>query len=230
MADNYLIISDTQEPYGAHKAIKFCQYVQKYFNIPKDNVYHVGDEVDQFHGGTYPKGADYEITPKGELLQAIEKMQMWYDAFPRCRVAISNHGIRWAKKAFLSDIPESLLRDYRDIIQAPAGWQWADRWIVKAKKQNFLVMHGMGYSSQVAHRQMAMDLGISVAHGHLHSGAGISYIVTNNQKIWGMNVGCLIDVESFAFKYGKHSRFKPCLGVGVVINGGTTPLWIPYDV
>lgn len=47
--------------------------------------------------------------------------------------------------------------------------------------------------------------------------------------MWGMNTGCLIDVNQFAFEYERNNRFKPNLTVGVVLNGGTTPILIPYE-
>jgi hypothetical protein len=229
MKDNYLICSDLQIPYEAENALKFCKYVQKVFKISKENVLNVGDEIDSFHGGLWPKGADYLHTPREELMIAIEKLKQWYDAFPICRVAISNHGLRWLKKASNAEIPSMLIRDYKEIIKAPAGWHWRDTWEIKASKQNFILTHGMGYSGADAHRKMALDFGMSVAHGHLHSHAGVAHIKTDTQKLWGMNTGCLIDVEAYAFKYAKYSRFKACLGVGVVLDGGTTPIWIPYN-
>ncbi len=228
MGNNYLIISDLQIPYEAPKALKFCLQVKKEFKIPDSCVYNVGDEVDLFHASTHPKTADYDITPKQERNITKEKMKEWGSAFPYMWLCTSNHGIRWARKASLSDIPSEILRDYADIIGAPKNWRWKDQWIIK-EKNPFMVMHGLGYNGQMAHRQSAMDMGMSVCHGHLHSSAGISYITTQTQKIFGFNTGCLIDVNSFAFKYGKWSRFKPSLGVGVVINNGSTPIWIPYE-
>jgi hypothetical protein len=43
--------------------------------------------------------------------------------------------------------------------------------------------------------------------------------------IFGMNTGCLIDVDAIAFKYARGSAFKPTLGCGVVISG--VPYFVP---
>jgi hypothetical protein len=227
-SDNYLLQSDLQIPYEAPKALEFCLYVKKFFKIPDENCLNLGDEIDSFHGGGYPKGADYDTTPKQELDIARDKLKLWYDAFPKMRVCISNHGLRWVRKAYHAEIPSQLIRDYKEIINAPRYWHWADKWIIKTKHP-FAITHGMGYSGKDGHRNAAIDFGMSTAIGHLHANAGISYIRTETQKIWAFNTGCLIDVNSFAFKYGQYNRLKPALGIGVVINNGSTPIWIPYE-
>ena len=230
MSENYLICSDTQKPYEAEHALKFVKYVRSHFKIPDENCMHCGDETDQMHGSLYPKGTEYTHTPSGEISAAKEKMKEWYAAFPKMKLAISNHGLRWLKKATAAEIPSELLRQYRDVFEAPIGWQWKEEWIINCKHP-FRLIHGMGYSGKDGARNATIDAGMSTAIGHLHSHAGICYLKTQGRKdlIWGMNVGCLIDVESFAFKYGKYNRFQPCLGVGVVLDSGKQPVWIPYE-
>ncbi len=181
----------------------------------------------------YDKGADYEMTPKQELTAAKEILKEWYATFPRMKLAISNHGLRWVRKAAAAEIPTQLIQDYRKIIEAPEGWQWRDEWRF-ATKQPFRMIHGMGYSGRNGARNAAIDAGMSTVIGHLHSFAGIDYINTGQNMdpeappMWAFNTGCLIDPVSFAFSYGKYNRQKPCLGAGIIFNEGSTPLWIPY--
>jgi hypothetical protein len=143
------------------------------------------------------------------------------------KVCTSNHGIRWMKKAAEAQIPSELMRSYREVIQAPDGWIWQDAWVFRQLRHPFRVIHGMGYSGMNGHRTAALDGGISTAIGHLHAHAGIAYITTSGQTIWGMNTGCLIDVAAYAFQYGKDARFKPSLGLSVVFDEGRTPIWFP---
>lgn len=229
MGDNYLLISDTQIPYEAKHALKFCKYLQKHFKVPKENVIHVGDETDQFHASNFPKGADYPHTPGEELQLAVDRLKEWYRAFPIMRLAISNHGIRWAKRASDASIPSQLLKSYKEVIQAPKAWQWFDEILVKTKHP-FRVIHGMGYSGALGHRQAAIDAGISTAIGHLHSFAGVTRVTTATKSIWAMNTGSLIDQDAYAFQYAKYGRLKATLGASVVLNQGSTPVWIPYDL
>ena len=224
---NYLIISDTQIPFEAKNSLEFCKNIQKEFKIPKTNVYHVGDEVDNYWGSKYPKFVMADHTAMQEIQDTIERLRYWYEAFPHMKLCLSNHGERWMKKALEAEIPSVMLRRYRDVLEAPDGWRWKEKWIVK-DKHPFCIQHGVGYSGQNGHRTAAVDNGMSTIIGHLHSHQGITRIKTEALDIWGMNVGCLIENDAYAFHYGKHMRHKPVLGVGVVLDGGNIPIWVPY--
>lgn len=227
--DRFLFISDLQIPFEAEHALAFCRDVQREFKIPSENIYNVGDELDLYHGSLHKKDPDANLTPGQELLLSKKKLKEWYKAFPEMKLAISNHGLRWLRKAFDADIPSQVLRSYRDLIDAPRGWSWKERWVIDGGRTKMLMIHGMGYSGQAGHRNAAIDSGMNTIIGHLHSNAGISYINTEDRRIYGMNVGSLIDINAFAFKYGKYSRNKPVLTVGVVLDGGLTPILIPYE-
>lgn len=225
--ENYLIISDLQIPFEARNALDFCKRVQKEFKIKESNVLCVGDEVDQYFGSLYAKDPDARHSATSEIADTIKTIARWGKAFPKMLIAESNHGQRWAKRAASAEIPSIMMRKYQEVIQAPPGWKWKRSWMVKASKKPFLLTHGMGYSGVNAHRQMALNNGVSTVHGHL-THAGIAHIKTEHQEIWGMCVAALIDVDAYAFHYGKDHKFKPSLGVGVVADGGMKPLWIPY--
>lgn len=226
-AHDYLVISDTQIPFEAEHALQFFVRLKRHYQIPDENVLHVGDEVDNLHGGLYPKDPDGEHSPTGELRAAREKIREWASAFPKMKLAISNHGQRWARKATAAEIPSVFLRQYQEVLGMPDTWQFKERWDFTTKHP-FSMIHGMGYSGPYAHRTAAIDLGTSIIMGHLtHS--GIQHIKTATRNIWGMCVGCCIDVDAVAFKYGKNSRFRPSLGGGVVADSGRIPMWIPYE-
>lgn len=227
--DAYLVISDLQIPFEAEKALPFCAYIKKHFKIPDDNCLNVGDETDNLHGGLYPKDPNGIHSPVSELNVTKQKLKEWYSVFPKMKLAISNHGLRWVRKATAAEIPSQMMRSYEEIISAPKGWRWKDEWVFKEVKRPFRMVHGMGYSGMNGARTAALDAGMSTLIGHLHSHAGISYIRTGAQNLWGFNTGCLIDVESYAFNYGKENRWKPCLGVGLVLDSGKRPVWIPYE-
>jgi hypothetical protein len=228
---DYLIISDLQVPFEAEYALEFCLSLKKQCNIADENVLCVGDEVDQYFGSCFPKDPDVAMSAVDELNITKKKLKQWYKAFPKMKLAISNHGIRWAKKAVQAEIPSQMIKAYQEVLEAPAGWVWKDEWIIKAEAP-FKMIHGMGYSGPNAFRQAPIDHHMSIVFGHLHSHAGIAYLktgVNSNATIWGMNVGSLIDTSSFAFHYGKHSRHKPILSVGLVLESGRCPLIKLYE-
>ena len=226
MSERWICVPDLQMP-GEHKnALKFIKSVVREFRIPKDNVLFLGDEVDIFHGSQYPSGPDYGFTPSEEIQIAREKLKEWYKTFPVARVCISNHGLRWSRKAFASNIPEAIIREYHDIFQIPKSWQYQLQFLIKAKHP-FMIQHGHGYSGKDGHRNAAIDNGVSTIIGHLHSFAAIDYIKTRNKEIWAVNSGSLVDENHFIFNYGKDSRNKVINGCTVILDKGKRPFFIP---
>lgn len=188
---------------------------------------NAGDEVDQYFGSLYGKDPDATFSPATEIKATRDAIREWSAAFPLMRIAISNHGLRWAKRAFEAGIPSEMIRPYQEIIGAPDGWKWRERWKVDSKVP-WVVQHGMGYSGVNGHRNAALDNGISTVIGHLHANGGVSHVATACARFWAMNSGCLIDVEAYAFHYGKEARNKPTLGLGVVVDDGKNPIFIAY--
>jgi len=223
-----LVISDLQIPFENTKALQFCTYVKKHYGIPDENVLNVGDEVDNFHGSDYPKDPDADLSVVNELGLARERIREWGERFPRMKLAISNHGIRWIRKAAGAQIPTQLLRAYNEIFKMPPGWEWRDEWRFNQLPHPFRMIHGMGYSGINGHRNAALDGQISTIIGHLHSHAAVSWIETSGgQRMWAVNTGCLIDSSKFAFKYEKYNRIKPQLGVTIISSGGKHPMFLP---
>lgn len=228
--ESYLCISDLQIPFEAPRSLEFVTYLKRHFKVPDENCYNVGDEIDCYFGSLYKKHPDQIHSAKTELQVAKETLKEWYARFPKMRLAISNHGLRWLRRAIEAEIPSELLRKYEEIIEAPDGWIWKDEWRIEASKQPFRMIHGMGYSGARGHVNAAIDGQMSTVIGHLHSHAGINYLkFMGGQQIWAANAGCLIDESALAFHYGKDNRQKPVLGSLVVVNGGTTPMFIPYE-
>lgn len=225
-----LVIGDLQICYEHPKALQFCKYVKKYYKIPDSNILNVGDEVDILHGGAWDKDPNTIESPVSELEISKERIRQWGDAFPEMKLCISNHGLRWIRKATQAQIPAQVLRDYTEIYNMPKGWQWREEWVFNQFKHPFRMIHGMGYSGKDGHRNAVIDSGMSTVLGHLHAHAGISHIkMMGSKQLWGMNVGCLIDENAIAFMYGKYNRQKPCIGLGLIFNDGTTPMWLPMD-
>lgn len=229
MGNNYLVASDLQIPFEAEKALEFCKYIKRHFKVANDHCLCVGDEIDGYFGSVFGKSPDMKHSALTELDTMREKLRKWYHAFPEMKLATSNHGMRWVKKAMEAEIPSQLLRRYEEILQAPEGWKWKDQWFFN-DKHPFRMIHGMGYSGANGAKNAALDANISTVIGHLHSFAGVQYFkMMDGKRIWAANSGCLIDVESLAFHYGKYNRYQPTLGAMVILNNGSTPCFIPYE-
>ena len=67
--------------------------------------------------------------------------------------------------------------------------------------------------------------GMCTVQGHYHTSFKIDYWSNPNELLWGMQVGCLINMKSLAFEYNKLQKSRPVIGTGVIIDG--LPILIP---
>lgn len=216
-----LVISDTQAPFQHRDTIPFLRAVCKKYT-PNEYI-HIGDEMD-FHALS-----DYTADPDGysaghELTEGLKFMRALYKEFPKMKVCTSNHTARPLRRAFKVGIPRAFLRDYKEFLEAPDGWEWADKWVI----DEVIYEHGEGQSGPLGALKAALGNMQSTVIGHLHAFAGISWSANPRHLVFGFNVGCLIDTKAYAFSYGKHFKNKPILGCGVVIKG--IPVFVPMTL
>lgn len=220
---NVLCISDLQEPFSHRDALAFVQHVDAVFlsDVASTRiVVNVGDEVDQHTLGKWPSSPNGR-SGSDELAEAKVRLSYWFDAFPKTYVCTSNHTYRAWKKAHLNGIPREFMKSVSEVYDAPPGWRWADRW----KFEDVCFEHGENVSGVTAAVQAAQQNRCSTVIGHQHSNGGVVHVNSITGQIFGLNTGCLIDVEQYAFDYGKTLRRKPTLGCGVIRNG--IPYFIP---
>jgi len=213
-----LAISDLQIPFEHPQALDFCKAVAKKYKV--NVVVNIGDELDMH------ALSDYDHDPNGfsaghELQESIKRLKKWYKAFPKTLVCTSNHTARPLRRAKKYGIPREYLKDYREFLQAPKGWKWADKFEI----DGVVYEHGEGFSGRGGALKAAECNMQSTVIGHLHSHAGIQYSANKRHLIFGFNVGCLVNNNAYAFDYGKVLSTKPILGVGVIING--VPIYVP---
>jgi hypothetical protein len=216
--ESVLVISDLQIPYEHPQARAFINAVAEEINPTQ--VVCIGDEVDQHAISRFDPDPDAD-GPGVELRKAVRRLKKWYADFPTVKVVTSNHTLRIYSKAFHAGIPEAYMRPINDWLQAPEGWTWEDNYVIDGVRYE----HGDAQGGMYAARNLAVRNRQSTVIGHHHSHGGVFYVANESEMIFGMNTGCLIDVTSLAFKYGKMAAFKPTLGCGVVIGG--VPYFVP---
>ena len=213
-----LVIPDMQIPFEHKDSFAFINAVREQFDT--EITVNVGDEVDQMGLSRFDPDPDAD-GPGPELKKAKKHLARWYEAFPEMMVCESNHTARVYKAAYLAGIPEDYLRTVPEWLGAPEGWEWANHWIVDGIKFE----HGDAQGGMHAAMNLAIRNRKSTVIGHHHSHAGVRYMSNDDEMIFGMNVGCLIDFQSIAFRYAKMAAYKPTLGCGVIING--VPQFVP---
>ena len=212
-----LIISDLHTPFEHEDALDFLRDLKREYK--PDFVVNIGDETDQ-HGWSRHDPDPDAPGPKDELRLARKTLTRLRRLFPSMRVCTSNHGDRAARAAMRVRMPNEFLKALRDVYRAP-GWEWRDEWVVDGVRY----IHGEGFAGINAARNAALKNWCNTVIGHVHSHAGIQFLSNGRKTIWGMNVGCLVDVKSVGLRYGRKYPDKPVLGTGVVVDG--QPIFIP---
>lgn len=216
-----LTISDLQIPYEHPDAFDFIECL--YSELGPDKVICMGDEVDQHRMARFDPDPD-SAGAGDELKAARKKLEKYYELFedePEVLVCMSNHTQRIYKKAFHAGIPEAYLRPINEWLSAPDTWHWGSHFI----ENGVCYEHGDAQGGQYAARNLALRNRRSTVIGHHHSHGGVWYLANDDEMIFAMNTGCLIDPCSLAFKYAKNAAFKPTLGTGIVRYG--VPYFVP---
>lgn len=213
-----LAIGDIHYPFAHPDHFEFLQAVKESYKPTK--IVCMGDEIDAH------ALSDYDHDPDGysaghELEEAITKLKKLYKLFPRVDVCTSNHTARPFRRAMKYGFPKALFKSYSEFLQAPKGWVWEDKFVI----DNVIYEHGEGFSGQQGAIKAAIANMQSTVIGHLHSWAGIQFHANPRFLIFGFNVGCLIDKDSYAFGYGRVMKNKPIIGVGIIDKG--VPTYIP---
>lgn len=206
-----LVIGDPHEPVCHPGYRPWMRYLRNRYKTTKTVI--IGDVCDHhaisFHAANpMCPGAD------DERILTKQKIRGWCRDFPNAIVTIGNHDARVIRLAESVSIPSKYLRDYSFQWKTPK-WKWVDDIII----DDVYYFHGTARSGlHPAYNAMKDNL-MSTVMGHCHSVAGTQWKSNPNKRIFGMDVGCGIDVKAWQFAYGKHIARRPILAAGVVIDG-----------
>ncbi len=214
-----LFVSDIHAPYTHRDAVPFLKAVKRKYKPTR--VILSGDEADHHSISMHDHDPDLSA-PADELRKAIEVLRPIYKLFPKADILESNHGSLVLRKALMHGLPTAVIRSYREILQAPKGWNWHFDLTVKLPTGYDCYFH---HSKGANVKQNSQAMGASFCQGHHHESFEIRYWGSPRALLFGMTVGCLVDPKSLAMAYNKNNLRRPVLGVGVIIEG--VPMLIP---
>lgn len=203
--DNILVIGDLHEPFSLKGYLEFCK--QQYIKYKCNKVIFIGDIIDNHYSSYHETDAD-GLGGGEELDLAIKRISKWYEAFPEATVIIGNHDRMIMRKAQTSAIPKAWIKNYKDVLDTP-NWDFVDRLVIG----DVQYIHG---EAGEARSKCTADL-MSTVQGHLHTKAYTEWFVGANFKVFGSQVGCGIDHDSYAMGYAKRGK-KPAIGCMVIVN------------
>lgn len=217
------VIGDLHAPFDHPGYLQFLQDTFKQFKVGR-KVF-IGDIFDHYSYSRFIK-KPLALNPRQEKEMAKERMQEYFNAFPRADLVLGNHDTRYIERAEEFGIDAELIKSFKDIYGIPKKWSVYDEY------ENFLIIddvlyiHGSAYNGQQGARQAALTEQMSVVMGHGHAFAGVWPIANKRKLMFGMNVGCGIDIGAYAFAYNKKDKFRPLLGCGIVFNSSNA-IWVP---
>lgn len=203
-----LVIGDLHEPFCLEGYLEHC--IKQYKKFKCNMVIFIGDIIDN-HYPSYHETAVEGMGGSQELALAKERIQAWYEAFPKAYVTIGNHDRLVMRKAQSSAIPKEWIKSYKEVLNTP-NWEFVLRVVVDGVQY----IHG---EAGTARTKAKADL-MPTVQGHLHSQMYVEWFFGARHKIFGMQVGCGVDKDSYAMAYAKVGK-KPAIGCGVVLEGKT---------
>jgi len=212
---NVLVISDTHIPAVHKDALQALQKAYNEYNIT--DVIHIGDIID-LHTVSYHETSQDAPGVNTEIELVKADLKEWYDAFPEMTIMLGNHDRLIDRKAQTSKIPEQFIKGLNDVLEVPT-WSFVDSLTIG----KVFFTHGIGMSAE----RRAQLIGKSVVQGHHHSKKYIKYVDVSHD-VFGMQVGCLIDKETYNMEYAKHSVIA--LGFAVILDVENTPIPILLNV
>lgn len=216
---NWIVISDTHFPYHHPDTFKFLKAIKEFYEIT--DAAHVGDVNDNH----YPSFHDSEpdcYSGVDEIKKASEACQQLEEIFPELLISEGNHDILPQRKANAAQVPLEWVADPNRVYGLKGGWEWSNKhYLDLGNGEKCLLVHSIGSNTISNSRRYSH----SSVQGHHHGSFGVIWQADHDRVRWSMSTGCLIDINSPAFRYGsKQVVNRPIIGCGVICNGQPIPI------
>jgi metallophosphoesterase superfamily enzyme len=209
-----LVIGDLHTPFEHRDYLQHCKDVRKFYKTT--HTIFIGDIIDAHYSSFH------ETNPDGwgagdELEKATEKLYQWHKAFIGADVILGNHDRMAMRKIMSSGLSQRWLRGIDEVLNTPS-WKYHMRRVY----DGVLYIHGEGVTA----RTKAQRAGRSVVQGHRHSESYVWYNPKDSGTQFGVQVGCGVDADTYAFAYAKDHP-APVMSCAVVLDKGSHAHIIP---
>lgn len=212
--NNVLIIGDLHQPFEHPLYFEHCKRIRDKYLC--GTIVLIGDVLDN-HFSSYHEQVVDGMGALDELNKAISNLEKWHNEFPNAIVTIGNHDRIAVRKANTSLLSSFWIKDLKDVLKTPS-WTY----VTDYQFNNVLYYHGENSTNILSTLQNKRQ---NIVCGHIHSKHQIQYSASEKDLIWGMHVGCGIDIKKYAFEYAKFDLKRPIIGCAVVV--GNQPILEP---
>ena len=213
------IIGDTHFPFAHPNYIHFLEDTFNKHHVTK--IIHIGDICDNHAISRWQSEPD-SYGANQEFEMAKKDVQIYTRAFPKATLLLGNHCRIPERQAASLGIPSQFLKGTKELWDLPKGWTVDEQIIVDG------VMYDHGINALGANGALlkATNAMMSCVIGHAHSNGGVQYRSNANNLIFGCSVGCGIDIDAYAFRYGKYNKNRETLGCGIVFDSSNA-IFVP---
>jgi predicted phosphodiesterase len=213
------VIGDTHFPFVHPNYINFLEDTFRKHRVTR--VMHCGDLVDhhsisRFQSEPDSDGANTEF----ELAQ--KNIEIYTRTFDKVDIVLGNHDLIPIRQAATLGIPKQFLKGFKELWNLPKGWTVDEQLIIN----DVLYEHGTGTLGKNGALDKAINAMISCVIGHSHGFGGCQYKSNSKSLIFGLNVGCGIAIDEYAFRYGKYNKNRETLGCGIVFDSANA-IFVP---
>ena len=206
------VFSDMHTPFDHPDFPYFLKSVFDRYKVRK--IICLGDGFDS-HAISNHGAEPCALGAYSETDLAIQRLKIYYNLFNNVIYIPGNHDQRIARMAAKVGIGQRFLKPIREILEMPEGWVVKDDEIIV---DDVLYTHGENCGGKNGALNKAIRERMSTCIGHNHSFGGVQYSANRRDHIFGLNVGCGINEDTYAFAYGKHAHQRCTLGCGVVFS------------
>lgn len=219
---NTLILGDTHLPFCLSGYLDHCRDAAQRYAC--GTVVHIGDFVDAHAVSRHAKDPDGQ-SAGDEFRRAQKLARRWYKAFPDLVLTLGNHDMRPYRIAFDQGIPERFLRTIHAALDMPPGWRCVEEW-----EAGGVLFRHKGGSGKTPALSFAQRAGVNTVCGHVHTAGGAHYLHQRHRPLWGLDTGCGVDRQAYAMRYAADMPVSMAIGCGVLLEGGTLPMFVPMKV
>ena len=206
------IFTDIHAPFDLPNFPYFLNDTFKKYGVAK--VICCGDIIDS-HAISRHDSEPCALGAYSEFDLAVQRLKIYSTLFPAVDYILGNHDLRLAKQAASVGIGSRFLKGMQEILELPDGWKCHGE---EYEHNDVTYIHGINCGGKNGALNKALVERMSTVIGHAHAFGGIQYSANSRDSVFGLNAGCGINEKAYAFTYGKHSKYKPTLGCGVVFN------------
>lgn len=206
------VFSDPHIPFQHPHYLRFLKDTFRQYGVGR--VVCCGDLVD-FHAISRHTPETCAKSPGDELDLAVAGIREYTEVFPEVDFVPGNHDYRVIRQAATVNIDKRFLKSFEELFNLPKGWTIHED---ECSIDGVLYKHGINCNGKNGALNTAIQERMSTAIGHSHAFGGCQYSANPRNLIFGLNVGCGIDIKAYAFAYGRHEKYRPTLGCGIVFN------------